>query len=542
MLNRKEGKIKKLLKGLLVFLFVFGLCACSNKQTGNTVEPVMSVSEFENIGISDMALPDQEGFNNISYAIINKNIAEVNFSYAQREYIHLASKDVANFKDILGIESESLSVSEFDVESMVFTINYYTEGFTGAWLKDGVNHVLFGKGLTGDDYNTFGNILTELNGIRIIVDDRVKVPDMKGWRVEAAEKWLTENNFVNVDIEHEYSDTVAENYVISNNIVGLAHPSDSIKVVISLGKKGPSEGDIIYVPDTMINWSEEKFVKALSELGMKAVKGSTTYFCTVVDKGNIFNYSDGNFPYGSSIKYHVSAGPYIFDSSDYDNITPDQAKAVADAYNNRNAHISISFYEEVTEKYPAGRTFDCTSGGNANNTIIACSVAKRNDKVNVPNYVGQSNPCGMGHASCQIGDLNYTVHYVIDGNTIGLVTAQNPSSGQVNKGTTIDLTVSEGGYYAHSLSSGYYNMFVDADPKITAENLQNAPEAFGHFTNVSVEYLNNDTATDFTDGGIARIYTWNNSGYWEDIKDGYYPADTAIRIQIYDTIFKYVNF
>lgn len=140
-------------------------------------------------------------------------------------------------------------------------------------------------------------------------DAMVTVPDLKNRSESTAKQLLSSNELASGTVTSEYSDTVEEGNVISQNPAAGTSVEKGTKVsyVVSKGK----ENTDVYIGDAMRNGSSESAVTSyLTGKGLK-VSRSEAYSDTV-SKGDVISYNPGNgstVALGSTVNIVVSLGP-----------------------------------------------------------------------------------------------------------------------------------------------------------------------------------------------------------------------------------------
>lgn len=528
--------MKKIFKSVLVVFMLTSLCSCKNNEVidepvVNPIKEVTSVADFEEIGVTGMKPITNKDVDEVNYYIVNGQIAEIQFFTGDNKYVYRGSRDLGAGA-ITGIYSAPITALSTTIDGISFNYASYNEGLCAIWIKDMITYSLFAEGITEDGNYEFARILELLTDVDLEIEDEVELPQInekttKDYIVE----WFNDNGFKDVDYEYENSDTVFEGYVIRLSKEGKVYPSDEIICTISAGKEKP---EIVNVPDNMLNYSEEEFINACSDLGIGTSRGSTKYYSTTIKEGNIFSYDDGNFPVGTIIKYHLSKGAYAFDADEYNGLTEKEVNEYVDSLNKLNAHVSISLEKHETLNHEAGKVYKCNGIKDGIKTNVSCRLAiKPEDKrVELPNYVGTyNNPCGTGNA-CSVNEINYSIEYLEDGNPAGYISNQSVAPGKVEPGTEVKLSISTAMPYIYRIESGYYDKFKGNWYDQTEEALMQ-DTAFGKFKYVTFETI---TDINLPNGGIVDIQIFDETtNLWiNDYEAGNYPSSTKVKIILND--------
>ncbi len=140
-------------------------------------------------------------------------------------------------------------------------------------------------------------------------DAQIEVPDIRNSSESSAKQKLSDKGLASGTVTQEFSDSVEEGKVISQNPSAGTKVEKGSKVsyVISKGK----ENKDVYIGNAEKDGSTESAVtNYLTSRGLK-VKRSESYSDTV-PKGNVISYKPGNgstVPYGSIVEIVVSLGP-----------------------------------------------------------------------------------------------------------------------------------------------------------------------------------------------------------------------------------------
>lgn len=89
-----------------------------------------------------------------------------------------------------------------------------------------------------------GTSLKKVQTITVTVSDgpnpekETAIPNMIGWNIDKALKYIEENHLTNTSIEFEFHDTVKRDIIYSQNIESTIKRSEPLELKVSLGKKG----------------------------------------------------------------------------------------------------------------------------------------------------------------------------------------------------------------------------------------------------------------------------------------------------------------
>ena len=523
--------MKKVLIAVLSVLMLLGVCAC--EPSNNGTKEVTSSADFAEIGMQGLTVPKVSPIGATKYAIVDGEIAQITFDYSNHTFTFRGST-TNNTVDGLGIQTTPVNVYTESYNGVNYEIDDYGEGMLAKWQNNGASYSLYAPTLSSAEFYMFLRVAASCAGFDI-GGETVELPAITNdTTVEQLEKFFYDNHFLDFDFVYEASTTVTKGHIISMSRTGVVHTYDEIIVTVSTG---PNAGDIVHVPDNLLGLTEDEFVKKITDLGMVPSRLSTSYWCATIPIGGIYSYPDGDIPAGTTIKYSLSKGSYVFDANEYNGKTKDELNQMVHDLNNYNAFIGINYTNVMTKDHPVGKSYDCTSTKEGAKTVVACNIAQEDTRVELGNYVGTfNNPCGSKENACTVGKINFTIKRVYDGQAEGYISAQSVPAGKVPAGTTVELTVSTQKPYLYRLDDKFYQKYEGRTMAETRNNLMDDRNALGRFTSVVFETVPN---TGYNDGSICKILIWSDRGYWvEDYEHGYYPADTAIRVQIYETLLR----
>ncbi len=142
---------------------------------------------------------------------------------------------------------------------------------------------------------------------------------------------------------------------------------------------GSSSGSKATIPGTLLGTSESNFLAKLKALGFNNVaKSSITYYSTTLAKDTIWSYDDGTFDTSTTINYALSAGPYTFNSGDFNGLSTEEVTSKVKDLKNRNAakgNLSVSFKNGTKDSSKVGKVYDCSYSSNT----ISCYVYQSSD-------------------------------------------------------------------------------------------------------------------------------------------------------------------
>ena len=206
-------------------------------------------------------------------------------------------------------------------------------------------------------------------------------------------------------------------------------------------------GKTATIPGSYLYLSEKEFLAKLDALGFKKVsKIEPSKFSETIDEGCVWEYEDGTFDLGKTIKYRLSAGKYSFNANEFNGISKEDATNKANEYKNRNADqskLSINFKDGEANSSNAGKTYDCSY----TYKTISCKLYTGGNsapaQVNVSDFTGKSVDEFKNWCSSNGLNANVSEQYS-DGVASGVLISQSPASGSVDKGSTINAVVSKG--------------------------------------------------------------------------------------------------
>ncbi|MBR5207151.1 MAG: PASTA domain-containing protein, partial [Erysipelotrichaceae bacterium] len=294
----------------------------------------------------------------------------------------------------------------------------------------------------------------------------IKVDDLKGKTKSDVEKWVKETN-AKVEYISYYADSTEKDKVISTSpSSGSVSESTTIKIYVSLGSvkmidfTGKKEADVktwistinksIYAKENYITYkiveadkksdaksgtilktnpkkdetvklagvitvtvepektvnvtsfagkTETEFKKFIEDNNL-ALGTKTESYSTTIAKDSIIKNDTGNkVEEETKINYTVSIGKYAPKASDFDGKSENEVKNIISEANKKNAGFQTpAFTKEFSDTVTSGKTFGCSVSSNK----VTCKLSQGKG-VAVPNYVGQSNPCGANAAgSCSV--------------------------------------------------------------------------------------------------------------------------------------------
>ena len=199
------------------------------------------------------------------------------------------------------------------------------------------------------------------------------------------------------------------------------------------------------IPSNYLKLSENDFLSKVKALGFTSLaKTGPAYFSETIKEGSIWEYEDGTFDLSKTINYRLSAGKYNFNANEFNGISKDDATNKANSYKNRNAdrgNLKIVFKDGETNTSNVGKTYGCSYSS----STITCNLytGSSANQISVVSYVGKNSDEFKNW--CNSNGINYSLseQYSNDVST-GTLISQNPSSGNIDKGSTISAVVSKG--------------------------------------------------------------------------------------------------
>lgn len=211
---------------------------------------------------------------------------------------------------------------------------------------------------------------------------------------------------------------------------------------------GTSAGKKATIPSNYLKLSENDFLSKVKALGFTSLaKMEPTYFSETIKEGSIWEYEDGTFDLSKTINYRLSAGKYSFNANEFNGISKDDAINKTNSYKNRNADqgkLSIKFTDGEANSSNAGKTYDCSyTYKNISCKLYTGGSSSAPTQVSVSDFTNKNvddfkNWCASNGVSYSVSE-----QYSNDVDT-GKIISQNPSSGNVDKGSTISIVVSKG--------------------------------------------------------------------------------------------------
>ena len=265
----------------------------------------------------------------------------------------------------------------------------------------------------------------------------VTIPAFEGKTYEEAVK-LAQDTGVSLSVEKEYSNTVKQDTVISQNPKSGAkgYTGDTINLVVSLGK------EIVKVPDVKY-LSEAEARKAIEGAKLKA---TVTYQeSDTVAEGLVLSQSPDaqtEAGPGSTVKITVSKGTAGFAMPNVVGKTEATAKSTL-----TEKGLSVSVTYEYSSSVATGNVIkqSISSGTQVKKgAAVTITVSSGQETVKVPNVVGQSKTNAQNTLKNSGFAVSVSETYsdtVASGNVIN----QTPAAGSSQiKGATISIIVSKG--------------------------------------------------------------------------------------------------
>lgn len=337
-------------------------------------EPALKAIDFTNMSESEI----------IAWANENGCADKIEFKH---EFDSTVKKDYVIYQSIKeGDEiNDTIMIIISDGEDVAGKVeipvsNFKTKDEIEAWFKDN-NFINVTYEFVSDETKTNFEIISveptlakpeDLVIVKVCQGTLVEVPDLSHYSDGEINTWSKENN-IKVIFEYKTSES-AKGAILSQSIKAGEKVSEgsSITLVISSGTSKTAT-----IPATYLGIEEAKFIENLKNLGFTNLKkDEETYFSAISKKGTIFSYDDGTFPTTQVINYAISNGKYEFNDSDYNGLTLAKAKEKVEAYNKRNAHITLNTTDTSSDSKTKDTIYDCTSSFSSPNTTISCKYAK----------------------------------------------------------------------------------------------------------------------------------------------------------------------
>lgn len=208
---------------------------------------------------------------------------------------------------------------------------------------------------------------------------------------------------------------------------------------------GTSASKKATIPANYLKLHENDFLSKVKALGFtNLAKVEPTYFSETIKEGCIWEYDDGTFDLSKTINYRLSAGKYSFNANEFNGISKEDATNKANSYKNRNAdrgNLKIVFKNGEANTSNAGKTYGCSYSS----STITCNLYTGGsaNQISVVSYIGKN--VDEFKNWCSGNGINYSLseQHSNDVST-GTLISQSPSSGNIDKGSTISAVISKG--------------------------------------------------------------------------------------------------
>ena len=270
-----------------------------------------------------------------------------------------------------------------------------------------------------------------------------------------------DKNVISITFENGKEDALLANKTYDCSI-------DSAKISCKLYVKDSSASAVIPDDGRYLGKTEDEFLSAIKELGFTNFKKSdTTYYSTIIKKGSIYSYDDGELSLSKEINYALSEGAYSFDSSSFNGKSKQEATNLCDSLKKRNARlsgglISISFSDGTANKDKAGITYDCTNSG----SNISCKLYTNGSDSSGKTATIPANLLGYSESNflSKLKDLGFTnfnkSNTTYYSTTISSGSVYSYDDGTFDTSRTINYALSQGAY---SFSASDYNGLSQSD-------------------------------------------------------------------------------
>ena len=282
---------------------------------------------------------------------------------------------------------------------------------------------------------------TDVNIVVSLGPEPVAVPDVVGLAQAAAEVAITNAELVVGVVSTQFSDSVAESSVISQNPTGGTEvlPGTAVDLVISLGPEP------IPVPD-VVGQAQAAAETAITNAGL-AVGNVTTQFSDTAAEGTVIsqNPSGGTevLP-GTAVDLVISLGPEPVAVPDVVGNTQAVAEAAIVAAELAVGAVTTEFSDTV----PEGNVISQTPVGGTEvlpGTAVNLVISLGQEPVSVPNVVGETQAAAESailEATLTVGTISAEFSDTVPE---GTVISQTPVGGtEVLPGTAVDLVISSG--------------------------------------------------------------------------------------------------
>ena len=404
-------------------------------------------------------------------------------------------------------EVSDVTIIDFTNKSKLYTTSWLKKyGFKYEIDDDYSDEIPEGYVISQSSKNEVKNPKSDTITITISKGKKLLAPDIVSMSVEKINKWAIENN-LKINYKEEYSDQIKLGDVISSSILPNDTISSGDKVEITISK-GPLEMVKILNINEFINWAENNNI----DYEIKYENSDT------IKKDDIINCShkEGQLiKKDDTIIITVSRGKVIVIPNFIGMKKADiQSKCTS-------IKINCSFKSGgLTEKTKAGIAINQNKKANtkvSEGTSLIISLSDGiYEKVNVPSFIGKSKSTINSECS-KIGiKCNFSYPSGYNNETKDTCISQS-KTGTVNKGSTINITLSNG-------PAKTYNIVIQADwlswgnPTATKATLEsklkaNCPGVKFNFSyqkvNSGIGYLNPNSQVKVGSNSLTQGKTYN---------------------------------
>jgi beta-lactam-binding protein with PASTA domain len=406
-----------------------------------------------------------------------------------------------------------------------------------AWAQDQQLQVVFDE--VFDDDVDLGQVITQstLVGERLFAGSRVRVTLSKGPDPEVlvdlidfsaldigdVQLFIERNRLLNASLSFEKSESVASAFVIrSEPSLAQIRRGDAVRFFISTGDK--DQLTTVRVPDfteysrpQISTWANSANIKVnfIEEFNPNVALGRVI---TQSQAANSEIYD------GSSLSVRVSLGAGVV----LDNLVGKSQSAIDQFINSNNLRVNYSF----TYSSAQNKDFGISMNPRANTRVAEGSTVEVSislGRISLNNFTGKrlsELEAWVSQVNQQGGNLriNSTITYS-DNVATGLLISQSPSSGDLNPGSEIRVSVSKGeGVVVRNFVGT--STFTQENLRITRSDTYHASVPAGQVisqsiaagtqvdlhTSVSlVVSLGRINVSNFTNGSLSALQAWVNA-------------------------------
>jgi serine/threonine-protein kinase len=254
---------------------------------------------------------------------------------------------------------------------------------------------------------------------------------------EAAARATLEAQGLTVSVVRKPNDDVAKGLVVKQDPAAgtKVNEGENVELTVSAGK-----GDV-KVPD-VVGLDFEEAQSTLQDAGLNVVREEEA--SDDVEAGKVTRTNppaDATVERDSSVTVFVSSGSAPVSVPDVSGM--DQVEATQTL---NNAGLRVQKQSKASSSVPAGTVIDSSpSAGTqvARGSTVTINVSTGPEQVQVPNVIGQSQSAATSTLTGAGLDVRVVQVPSSPSNT-GKVIAQNPSSGSVDRGSTVTIDVGTG--------------------------------------------------------------------------------------------------